>query len=90
MPYIEKQNRLSLDPTEKTHPAMLPGELNYQITRLIDGYLGRSPFSYSQLNAVVGVLECAKLELYRRIAVPYEDTKIKQNGDVYTCQNRTT
>jgi len=27
-------------------------------------------------------LECAKLELYRMIAAPYEDTKIKENGSV--------
>jgi len=33
---------------------------------------------------VTGVLECAKLELYRRIAAPYEDTKIEENGDVYS------
>jgi len=32
----------------------------------------------------VGVLECAKLELYRRIAAPYEDEKIVETGDVYT------
>ena len=29
------------------------------------------------------MLECAKLELYRRVAAPYEDEKIDQNGDVY-------
>ena len=32
---------------------------------------------------MVGVLECAKLELYRRMAAPYEDEKIEDNGDVY-------
>jgi len=31
----------------------------------------------------IGALECAKLELYRRVAAPYEDTKIAENGDVY-------
>lgn len=30
-----------------------------------------------------GALECAKLELYIRIARPYEDAKIHDNGDVY-------
>jgi hypothetical protein len=38
---------------------------------------------YAHLNEVIGALECAKLELYRRIAVPYEDQKITESGDVY-------
>jgi len=36
------------------------------------------------INAIIGALECAKLELYRRVAAPYEDDKIAENGDVYT------
>jgi hypothetical protein len=32
---------------------------------------------------MIGVLECAKLELYRRVAAPYEDAKCEDNGDVY-------
>jgi hypothetical protein len=32
---------------------------------------------------VVGVLECCKLELYRRLVSKYEDIKILLNGDVY-------
>ena len=42
-----------------------------------------SRVEYARINELIGVLECAKLELYRRIAVPYEDTKIAENGDVY-------
>jgi hypothetical protein len=30
----------------------------------------------------MGVLESAKLELYRRKIAPYEDDKIAENGDV--------
>ena len=30
----------------------------------------------------MGVLECCKLEFYRRVAAPYEDIKIEENGDV--------
>lgn len=59
------------------------GELNYMITRMIDQYLKDNNLNYESINAVIGVLECAKLELYRRIAAPYEDIKIAQNGDVY-------
>ena len=41
-------------------------------------------FDIKNLNAIIGALECAKLELYRRVAAPYEDDKIIENGDVYT------
>ena len=34
---------------------------------------------------VKGALRLAELELERRIIAPYEDIKIEQNGDVYTC-----
>lgn len=60
------------------------GELNYMITRMVDQYLKDKKLSYASINEVIGVLECAKLELYRRIAAPYEDIKISQNGDVYS------
>lgn len=56
------------------------GELNYVISTLIDELYDRN---YASLNAAIGVLECAKLELYRRILGPYEDKKIIENGDVY-------
>lgn len=41
------------------------------------------PAGYVELNEVVGALESAKLELYRRIVGPYEDKKSAENGDVY-------
>jgi hypothetical protein len=41
------------------------------------------PLSYADYNSIIGVLECAKLEIYRRTAAPYEDEKIEQNGDVF-------
>ena len=58
-----------------------PGELNYVITMLCKATLGKHPH-YSDFNQVIGVLECAKLELYRRLAAPYEDLKVQENGDV--------
>jgi len=60
-----------------------PGELNFVITGIIDEYLS-GDFSYQAINDVVGALECAKMELYRRVAAPYEDKKIEENGDVYS------
>jgi hypothetical protein len=82
MPYIaDKERRLDID------QGMAPeniGELNYAITRLVDRYLSGA-VDYASINAAIGVLECAKLELYRRVAAPYESAKIAINGDVYEC-----
>lgn len=57
------------------------GELNYIVTSLLHAWLGKAP-SYADYNAAIGVLECAKLELYRRQVAAYEDRKIAENGDV--------
>jgi len=59
-----------------------PGTLNYIITRMVVWYLGENP-NYEKYNSAIGVLECAKQELYRRQIAPYEDEKCEQNGDVY-------
>ena len=59
-----------------------PGTLNYIITRMVVWYLGKNP-NYERYNAAIGVLECAKQELYRRQVSPYEDKKCEENGDVY-------
>ena len=98
MPYIDREQRELIDgPSDYTVPvgldtfiykmrtistnSPLPGTLNYIITRLVHWYLGDKP-NYERYNAAIGVLECAKLELYRRKVSPYEDEKIKENGDV--------
>lgn len=82
MPYIERP-RGDLDPTSYRE-AETPGELNYQFSTLADDYLTRKGLSYQHINDVIGALEAAKLELYRRVASPYEDIKCARNGEVYT------
>ncbi len=59
-----------------------PGELNYLITGLCNAYLYMHKLSYETFNDIIGVLECAKLEMYRRQVAPYEDIKMEENGDV--------
>lgn len=76
MPYIDNRNEV-LDNGPTTS-----GELNFIITTEIINYLGKDP-RYADYNSVIGVLECCKLELYRRMVAPYEDVKIAENGDVY-------
>ncbi|MDP7157392.1 MAG: hypothetical protein QF922_04125 [SAR324 cluster bacterium] len=60
-------------------PDRRDGELNYIITRILKETY---PQRYHTINRAIGVLEACKLEYYRRVAAPYEDTKIQQNGDV--------
>ena len=80
MPYIKKENREGL---EMGHDRpQNAGELNFLITIIIKDYYDDKGGDQS-INDVVGALEGAKLEFYRRVAVPYENKKIQQNGDVY-------
>ncbi len=56
------------------------GELNYIITKIL---LGTNPDSYSDYNALIGLLECCKLEFYRKAVSKYEDSKRDDNGEGY-------
>jgi len=80
MPYINKNDRTHLE--LGTIEPQTAGELNFLITTIIRDYYTTDP-CYQSINDIVGALEGAKLEFYRRVAAPYEDTKIIQNGDVY-------
>lgn len=82
MPYITQDRRDVLDhiATETPNDA---GELNYLFTMIAKRYLRKHGLRYQRINDLMGALEGAKLELYRRVAAPYEDTKIEENGDVY-------
>lgn len=84
MPYIVPEQRRLLE--DSAVKATKSGELNYQVSKLCNDYLAMRGLSYTVLNELVGALECAKLELYRRIAAPYEDKKIGENGEVYVFQ----
>ena len=81
MPYIKPDRRKAILAGAKPQD---PGELNFAITALVDRYLeAKGEIRYAHLNEVIGAIDCAKLELYRRVAAPYEDRKITENGDVY-------
>ena len=85
MPYIEKQDRKQFQDIVNKMPSFVsPGELNYVLTLICQNYvkdLGGE--GYQIYNDIVGVLECCKLELYRRKIALYEEKKKKKNGDVY-------
>ena len=87
MPYITQEDRPQYDAVleeligllKEKPPESVDGHLNYVVTRVIKEVY---PLRYYHINKAMGVLECIQHEFYRRVAAPYEDTKIEQNGDV--------
>lgn len=97
MPYIKKENRRLLDnrlahyftgivPTglmaDLSVRATSAGDLNYIFTKMAHQYILDNGLSYQTFNDIIGALEGAKLELYRRKVSEYEDLKISENGDL--------
>ena len=80
MPYITPERR---EPLRQSRDANTPGELNFLLTLEIKAYVERRGLCYQTINDVLGALEGATREFYRRVAEPYEDAKIRDNGDVY-------
>ncbi|MEM2237252.1 MAG: hypothetical protein QW470_01455 [Candidatus Caldarchaeum sp.] len=88
MPYITREERAELDKEVEAlvkklaaaPPEKMDGRLNYVITRLLAQLYPPGYFNY---NRAMGVLSSVAHEYYRRRVAPYEDEKIKQNGDVY-------
>lgn len=87
MPYIKAGNRKKYEKIleelvkilKTLPPEEIDGELNYVVTKILKEIY---PLRYFHINKAVGVLECIKLEYYRRVAAPYEDQKIKETGDI--------
>lgn len=89
MPYIEGSERVDIDASlhdvlgYMEYNGCTQGQLNYIVTKIIKEYINIHGKRYAVINDVIGVLEAAKLEMYRRVAAGYEDHKIETNGDVY-------
>lgn len=84
MPYIKQESRDALsNGYVSPHDA---GELNFLLTTIVQKYFAENGGRYQQINDIVGALEGAKLEFYRRIAAEYEDEKITENTDVMFIQ----
>ena len=91
MPYIKQDKREELDPCidnlikclDPEKDLMIDnilGDINYTFSRILGGLMGTP--SYNKIAMITGVLENIKQEFYRRVAQPYEDLKIRQNGDI--------
>lgn len=89
MPYTERtpERDACEDRLRDIADALDVGGLTWAVTILVDEWVSGSGVQYARLAHAVGALECAKLELYRRVAAPYEDTKVRLNGDVYQSQH---
>ena len=83
MPYITRAAKNSIHHWRDPRGAETPGELNYKLTLQILAYWRGSRQNYQVINDIVGALEGCKAEFQRRVVAPYEDQKIKENGDVY-------
>jgi len=85
MPYIRQNEREVIHKTPINELPVLGmgiGDVNYAISRIVHNYLKQVGLKYANINSVIGVLECAKLELYRMVAAPYENVKHEENGSV--------
>lgn len=88
MPYIKENDRTQLDSCIDNMIQCLSsddisnvlGNINYCFSRVLSGIM-KQP-SYNKIAMITGVLENIKQEFYRRIASPYEDKKILENGDI--------
>jgi|688.fasta_scaffold32642_9 hypothetical protein len=63
----------------------LAGDMNYCVSRMFSAVMGKP--SYQKIAIITGVLENIKQEFYRRVAAPYEDSKIVSNGDIKEYKN---
>lgn len=85
MPYIKVEERKRLEPIlaefdKINRDDITVGNLNYLITSM---FLMTNPSRYHDYNALIGVLECCKLEFYRRAVSLVEDDAIERNGDIF-------
>jgi hypothetical protein len=88
MPYIKPEDRPKFKAAAQYlgMQAKCAGDLNYLISVITHTYLAEKGTKYANINEVIGALECCKLELYRAVAAPYEDTKVEENGAVGVIQ----
>lgn len=88
MPYIHESKRSYLKGYLSTLGPHInfSGTLNYVLTKIVWAYWRRSQ-DYQAINDILGALDGVGKEFYRRVAVPYENSKLAENGDVYASSD---
>jgi len=91
MPYIKKDERKCYKAEIKSIVKKLVdredenevyGHLNFIIFTIMKKYVAKKGERYFRYNNLVGMLECCKQELYRRLVANYENQAITKNGDI--------
>jgi len=77
---------------QESNSTNIDGDLNFIITSLFEvapEVCGEREghWRYRIINRLVGVLECCKLEFYRRIGALKEDDAINRNGDLQVYED---
>ena len=83
MPYIPIEDQCDLIGDFPKRTPDTAGELTFFLTYTINGYIRKHGKKFLTCCIIMGALICTMFEFYRRVVAPYEDTKIKENGDVY-------
>jgi len=92
MPYIKEEHRKLLDPiindlkrdivniTLDDESVNLECVINYTLTKLLS--MMYSAKTYDEINDVIGMLECCKLEYYRKVAATINDQSEYDQGEI--------
>lgn len=86
MPYITEYKRVNIEEKVLDLVDVLniqgkeTGDVVYSIYLLMLHLY--SVGNFTERSEAIKALECAKIEYYRRVMSPYEDQKIKENGDI--------
>ena len=83
MPYIKRQKRPAMDPIVdlmKELNMQIDGDLNYVLFAFCKRHI---KLGYNNLKNYCGELRQCATEIERKILGPYEDFKIKANGDIF-------
>lgn len=84
MPYVEDDKKIKVDLAIHDLVSNIKfysvGQINYALSKILIAY---DPQHYLDHNTLIGLLECVKLEYWRRMVVPYEEKKRQINGDIF-------
>lgn len=86
MPYIKSDKRWEFEEDICNLVGRIDnvGDLDYCITSICERIIPKfGGMKFENLAKIAGTILFVILENYRRVAVPYEDIKKDENGDVY-------
>lgn len=83
MPYIQEEERRILKAIEGVHPLTV-GQLGYCIAKLIGYYTdSQEKHDFEFMAKVHGTVALVMADWESRFAIPYENNKRRNNGDIY-------